>query len=113
MVVWCCLWVRGSRLEAHVMTDGREAVASQDKGASSILVDNLLQQAHGVEMGRMIAGSYRLATTIAEMKSMLDQQAAEIARLEDMLTIDNASAVAPTTAEAVEPGKRMTGPTSR
>lgn len=38
-------------------------------------IDDLLIQAHGETLGRLIAGSYRLAATAAALKAQLDAAA--------------------------------------
>lgn len=38
-------------------------------------IDELLIQAHGETLGRLIAGSYRLAATAAALKAQLDAAA--------------------------------------
>lgn len=38
-------------------------------------IDDLLIQAHGETLGRLIAGSYRLAATAAGLKAQLDAAA--------------------------------------
>lgn len=46
-------------------------------------IDDLLIQAHGETLGRLIAGSYRLAATAAALKTQLDTVTRTVATTAD------------------------------